>query len=311
MTPTAVALLVFVGLASSVGAVGLVVRDLRTASRAADAKTAARPLRLQRIRRPEVATAGQSPVVTFDQWFVQLLRDSGLNWGPTVTAALLILWGALCSAVLFVCDERLEPAVAAGMIGAPLPLLYLAYLRGRRLARLQDQLPSALEILARSIRAGRTLEQAVKLLGDHSPEPLAKEFRWCASQMEMGLALPAVMRSLIERVRLYDMRIFATTLIVHRQTGGNIVTVLERLAQVIRERLNYRRQLRAMTAAGRMSAGMVGLVAPGVFLYFFFFRPEYVSTMLHSPLGQMLLALIVVLEVVGLIWTARLLRPSY
>ena len=74
----------------------------------------------------------------------------------------------------------------------------------------------------------------------------------------MGLGLPAVMRSLTRRVPLYDVRILATTLIVHRQMGGNVVSVLERLAQVIRERLNYRRQLRATTAAGRMSAGLVG-----------------------------------------------------
>ena len=80
-------------------------------------------------------------------------------------------------------------------------------------------------------RAGQTLDQAIVPLGDHSPEPLAKEFRWCAKQMGMGLALPAVMRSLMQRVRLYDLRIIATALIVHRHTGGNVVLVLERLVR--------------------------------------------------------------------------------
>jgi tight adherence protein B len=217
----------------------------------------------------------------------------------------------MCGVAMFVWDERLATAVVVALIALPLPLLVLSFQRARRVARLQEQLPPALEILARSIRAGQSLDQAIKLLGQHSPEPLAKEFRWCAQQLEMGLSLPAVMRSLSQRVQIYDMRILATTLVVHRQTGGNIVNVLERLAQVIRERLNYRRQLRATTAAGRMSAGFVALVAPGVFLYFFFFRTEYLRAMLQSSLGVSLLVIAVILEIVGLIWTARLTRPAY
>jgi tight adherence protein B len=107
------------------------------------------------------------------------------------------------------------------------------------------------------------------------------------------------------------VRILATTLIVHRQMGGNVVNVLERLSQVIRERLNSRRQLRATTAAGRMSAGFVSLVTPCVFLYFVFFRPEYVSEMFQSTLGQTMLMVAVILEIVGLAWMARLLRAPY
>ena len=144
-----------------------------------------------------------------------------------------------------------------------------------------------------------------------SAQPMAAEFRWCAAQLSMGSSLQGVMRSLVHRVPLYDMRIFATTLIVHRQTGGNIVGVLERLAQVIRDRLSYKRQLRATLAAGRMSAGFVAMVTPAVFVYYFFFRPEYVNTMLQAPLGRSLIILTVVLEIVGLAWTARLLRPNF
>jgi tight adherence protein B len=107
------------------------------------------------------------------------------------------------------------------------------------------------------------------------------------------------------------VRILGTTLIVHRQMGGNVVAVLERLSQVIRDRLNARRQLRATTAAGRMSAAFVSLVTPCVFLYFMFFRPEYSADMLEAPLGRTMLLAAAILEIVGLIWMARLLRPKY
>jgi tight adherence protein B len=176
---------------------------------------------------------------------------------------------------------------------------------------LQDQLAPALEILARSVRAGQALDQAIGHLGRNSPEPLATEFRFCARQLEMGLGMPAAMRSLVGRLQMYDVRILATTLIVHRHAGGNIAAVLDRLARVIRDRLSYRRQLRAATAGGRISAGVVSMITPALFLFFILVRPDYIASLLHSPLGQSLLVLTVFLEVVGLIWTARLLRPAY
>jgi tight adherence protein B len=308
MNPTVVSLIVLVFLASVVGAVGMVLRDIWVARRVVQSPP--RP-RLQRLPPSEPARGTSGPVASFDRGFIDLLRDAGLTWDPTSAVFVFLLLGTICGAILFFFDERIEPAVVAGLVGAILPALYLLFLRARRQTLLQDQLPAALETLARSIRAGRTLDQAIGLLGEHSPEPLAREFRWCAKQLDLGLGLPVVVRSLVRRVRLYDVRILAATLAVHRQTGGNVVTVLERLAQVVRERINFRRQLRATTAAGRLSAGMVAMVAPGVFLYFFFFRQDYVGTMLQSPLGQSLLAVIVLLEVVGLVWTARLLRPSY
>ena len=308
MSPTLIAILVFAATVTLVIGAALVIRDLRTVPTAPGSD---RPSPLQRLTPPPAEDAVQGPVAAFDQWFQRLHEEAAWQWSPMLTILLLILVGIVCGAVLYVVDERVVPAVILGVVAAGLPLLYLIVRRGRRMAQLQDQLPPALESLARSLRAGQTLDQGIAMLGQHSPDPLAKEFRWCAKQLEMGLTLPAVMRSLTRRVRLYDMRIFATTLIVHRLSGGNVVTVLERLAQVIRERLNFRRQLRATTAAGRMSAGMVAIVAPGVFTYFFFFQPDYINKMLQSPLGQSLLLVALVLEIVGLIWTARLVRPVY
>ncbi len=310
MSPLAVSLLVFLATGSAVAAAALVVRDLRGAAAASNQPDAAKPFRLQRLR-PPPAVEDPGPIEAFDGWFAQLLDDAGLEWNPTATAAAILLFGALCGTLLFFFDERVLPAVLAGALTTPLPLVYLVFRRERRRAQLQDQLPPALETLARSMRAGQTLDRSIALLGAHSPEPMAGEFRWCARQMEMGLALPAVMRGLARRLRLYDVQLLATTLIVHRQTGGNVVTVLERLAQMIRDRLNYRRQLRATTAAGRMSAGLVAIVGPAVLVYFVFFQPDYADPMLRDPLGQAMLAVAVALEVVGLVWIFRLLKPKY
>ena len=87
--------------------------------------------------------------------------------------------------------------------------------------------------------------------------------------------------------------------------------VLDRLAHVIRDRLSYRRQLRVATGAAKASAIMVALIAPLIFMFFFFIRPEYISEMLESTLGQTALVFAAFSQIVGLIWTARLLKPMY
>jgi len=108
-----------------------------------------------------------------------------------------------------------------------------------------------------------------------------------------------------------EMRIFATTLAVHRQSGGNLSTMLERMAEVVRDRISYQRQLRATTAAGRFSATLVASAGPLLFAFMFLFQKEYTNKLLTLPLGQMLLVAAVVLEVVGLLWINRMLRTDY
>jgi tight adherence protein B len=311
MSPPVIALLIFAAALFLLGAAIFAVNDALRARRARATAGGSGQLRLRRIRPSKTVGSIGGPVTAFDRWFSRLVQETGLGWDPGAAALLMVLCGLLTGAALFLWNEELLPAAIGILLGVPLPAAYLVVRRWRRVRLLQDQLAPALEILARSVRAGQTLDQAIGHLGGHSPEPLATEFRFCARQLEMGLGMPAVMRGLVGRLQMYDVRIFATTLIVHRQAGGNIAAVLDRLARVIRDRLSYRRQLRAVTAGGRISAGLVSLITPALFLFFILVRPTYIASLLHSPLGQSLLVLTVFLEVVGLIWTARLLRPAY
>jgi tight adherence protein B len=311
MSPSVIALLIFLAAMSLFGAVIFAVNDVLRARRASASAGGTGQLRLRRIRPAKTVRSIGGPVTAFDRWFSRLVQETGLGWDPGAAALLMVFCGLLTGAALFLWSDDLVPGAVGILLGLPLPAVYLAVRRWRRVKLLQDQLAPALEILARSVRAGQTLDQAIDHLGRNSPEPLATEFRFCARQLDMGLGMPAVMRNLVERLQMYDVRIFATTLIVHRQAGGNIAAVLDRLARVIRDRLSYRRQLRAVTAGGRISAALVSLITPALFLFFILVRPTYIASMLHSPLGQSLLVLTIFLEVVGLIWTMRLLRPAY
>jgi tight adherence protein B len=261
--------------------------------------------------RPSGDQTNGGPLRSFDCWFERMVRETGLGMTATEAVLLLILCGAVLAGGMFIWNEQPLTAAVGMMLGMAAATVYLIVRRMRHIKLLQEQLPTALDMLARGLRAGQSLDEALELVGQRSPQPLAKEFRFCAHQLAMGLSMPAVMRSLVDRVRLFDVRIFTTTLAVHRQTGGNVAKVLERLASVIRDRLNYRRQLRATTGAGRLSAILIAMIGPLLFVYLFWFHPQYLQAMLDSSLGRTLLMVAILLEVTGLVWTARLLKPTY
>lgn len=303
-------LILFAALSLGAVAVLLLIRDVASAIAARGAAERQPSLRLTRMPLARDEAPPKSFLGEFDQWFLRLVQEAGCEWSPVVAVLFLILFALVVGGTLFLGTN--EPMV--GLIGAAMGmgvgLLLLMAVRARRIRQVQEQLPAALDMLARAVRAGESLEQAIDLVGAKAPEPLATEFRRVGRQLTMGLSMTAAMRALVYRVRLIDVRIFTTTLAVHRRTGGNLASTLERLAGVIRERLAYRRQMRAATGAGRVSATMIAAAGPMLFAYLFFFQPDYVNGLLVDPIGRALLIVAVFLEVAGLAWVIRLLRSE-
>ncbi|MDY0168233.1 MAG: type II secretion system F family protein [Thermoguttaceae bacterium] len=304
-----IALLIFLGLATGVAAVGMFARDV--ALSVAAGVVGPRPIRLRRMPRPDTNDAPQGFAGRFDGWFAQLVQETGWGWTPMTGALLVGLSALLAGGAAFIWTDHPVAASAAGVIAAGLTIVVLTVRRVRHIGLLQKQFPPALEFIARSVRAGHSLDEAIAMAGQEGPKPLAAEFAFCARQIEMGLGVPAAVRSLAERVRLVDVRIFAALLGIHREAGGNVAGVLEQLALSIRDRMSYRRQLRAITSAGRLSAFFVAALAPIIFVYMYFFHSEYAHTLIESSMGQMFLAAAVVLQIIGLTWTARLMKPMY
>jgi tight adherence protein B len=299
--------LVFGTLCFGLAATLLVMQDMGAARQAAPA----RRFRLTRLPLDRRAPAPRTAIGRFDHWFYRLIVESGVAWTPVTAVLAMVFLGILVGGVVLLTSDAPLAATIGVLIGMAVALMLIMNVRGRRIRRLHEQLPPALEMLARAVRAGESLDQAINLAGEKSPEPLAIEFRRCANQLAMGLSMECVMKSLVHRVRMTDMKIFTTTLTIHRQTGGNLAWTLERLAGVVRERLTYRRQMRATTAAGRMSSSLIAAIGPLLFIYLFFAEPEYVRGLTVTPLGQSLLMMAIFLEIVGLIWIARMLRTDY
>jgi len=248
---------------------------------------------------------------TFDRWFNRLVREAGLKITGEGAFLAAVFVGLIPSGIVLLWRDDLFEAAAAMAAGMLVVVAYYLVLRRQRQVAMQEQLPDVMELLARAVRAGETLDQAIELVGDTTNAPLGIEFRRCARQLDMGLSVDAAMQSMARRVPLSEMRILATALAVQRKTGGSLPTTLERLSFVIRDRINYHRQFRAATGAGRVSAILIGSAGPLVAAYMLIWQREYFNRFTETLPGQVLLATAITLQLVGILWIYMLLRSDY
>lgn len=257
----------------------------------------------------EAATV-DGPLGRVDNAFHRLLMESHLGLDPT-TALLLMVGAGVCVGGAVLLIHPLPWLVAAGgLIGFLAPLAFFAFRRRQRFRQMDEGLPDAIDMMARAVHAGETLEQAVTMVGGETRGPLGEELQHCSRQLKLGLPVSTCMRGLSVRVPLLGVRTLASTLAVHRSTGGNLAMTLERLAEVVRGRINFQRQVRATTSAGRLSGYFIAAAGPILFVAIMFLQPEHVQRLLLHGAGRTLLAIAVILEVVGFVWLKSLMRQT-
>lgn len=311
MDISTVVLIVFAALTAGTVAVGMLVRDLAVDS-PASAVWATRPEK-RKLRR--MVTVHDKPpakglLSQIDQGFDYLLWESGVGLSPEAGFLFLVACGLSCGGTVFLYTGSALTGVGTSIAGMVVPLVYFAVRRHRRMTAIRDELPQVLEMLSRAVRAGQSIDQAVRMVGEEIEGPLGHEFSLCSKQLEMGRAFPTVFKSLAARVRLLDMRILTTTLIVQRQTGGNLAETLERMSGVIKDRMTAARQMRAATGAGRTSTLLIAIICPASYAFMFMFMPQHMEVFQKEALGQTLLMMAIALEVIGVIWVMSLMKAE-
>ena len=227
------------------------------------------------------------------------LRQAGLK----MRAATLLLVSLVLSLVGFLFGWMWNlpwQMVGLSALGAAIiPFLVISVKRQQRFSKFEELFPDALDLLARSVRAGHAFTTGFELIADEMPDPLAEEFRTTYDQQNLGLPLGDALQNLIERVPGGDVRLFVTALQIQRESGGNLAEILDNLSVVIRERFKLYRHIRVSTAEGRMSLYfLMGLpVATGLFMYLT--NPDYMAPLIEEPLGHQMLEVAVALQLVG------------
>ncbi len=242
--------------------------------------------------------------------FDRLMVQSNLDISPPTVIMLCLLCGIVLGGLILVFQENLISAIIGLVLGSLVPLLYVFFARLRRQRVMTQQLPGMIEELARAAKTGRSIDQCCAIVANDTPEPLGAEMRVCARRMEMGEGVADAMRDLPDRTGLVALNILVTSLSVHQTTGGDLVTVLERLAQTIRDRLLFLGRLRAATIGSRWTAILM-LALPPIIISFFILRDaNYLNQLLSTFWGRAMLITAVIADLVGSIWVLSILRGS-
>ncbi|MEG1038630.1 MAG: type II secretion system F family protein [Pseudomonas sp.] len=258
---------------------------------------------LQRLGRVEDALPA---VATHHDWLDRLLQRAGLERRNDRLLSWLALWASL--SLLLALALGWLPGVLALLAGPLMFRVYLGWRYRRRVQRMIEQLPVLLDHCVRSLKAGRTLSDAVLGAIDASRDPLHGALQRVRRNVQMGIGMDDAMQDLAELYDQDELRLFALGLRINHRYGGNASELLENLIKLIREREQGARQLRAMTGETRMTAIVLGLLPVGMAGYFLFTNPNYLLTMWHDSHGQVMLLGAFALQVVGCLALWRMLR---
>ena len=181
----------------------------------------------------------------------------------------------------------------------PLPYLFVRRKARKRMAEMEEQLPEALDFLARSMRAGHAFTISLEMLGEELPDPLGQEFRTLFNEQNLGAPIDIALHNFALRVPLLDARFFCSAVLLQRQTGGNLSEILARLSYLIRERFRLRGQVKAASSHGRMTAAVLSALPIVTVLGLMLVAPGYLHGMAADPDGRMMIGGAVVGQLLG------------
>lgn len=223
--------------------------------------------------------------------------DTNLTIGKLAAISAVMAVLGLALAAIARIHPALLPLIVLAM-GA-LPFVWLLARRKRRLKTFATQLPDALEMLARTLRAGQSLAFGFNMVANEMPAPISKEFGRVFEEQNLGVPLDESLRGMTERIPNLDLKFFVTALILQRQTGGDLAEILDKIGELIRDRFRIWGQVQALTGEGRLS-GVILLALPFVlFAAVYQLNPDYVMVLFKDPMGTKMLAIAVLMQIVG------------
>lgn len=228
------------------------------------------------------------------------LEESFVFWEKNriflVASAPLIFAG-----ISFFLFQHLLAAVAGAIIGLGFPNMLIAITKGMRLKKIQNQLPDTAMMLSSSLKAGLSLTQAIEVVGEEMPAPICHEFRFIVKENKWGISLEESLRRLRLRVPVEEVNLLVSSILIARESGGDLPKVLSRMTTTIRNNLKLKEKIATFTLQGRMQ-GFIMMVLPFAFGYFVFKNnPGHFDVMLHTKIGKILLITAGCLQVLGMI----------
>lgn len=238
------------------------------------------------------------------------VAEAGLTWtsaGLLGRCAATAILGALAGVVM----TGRGVGALLGVVTSAVPYIYVRRRRTQRLRTFEEQFPEAIDLIARSLRAGHTFTTGLGIAAEEIPAPVGLEFRRVYDEQNFGMAMPDALKAMARRVPVLDARFFVTAVLTQREAGGNLAEVLDNLSAVMRDRFKVKRQIRVVSAHGRITAWVLSLLPPALAAVLYAVSPQFMRVLVEDPLGLRLITFAVVMQVIGTIVISRLVQVEY
>lgn len=188
------------------------------------------------------------------------------------------------------------------------PMVYLVFKKNKRMAKFEAQVPEALDLIARSLRSGHAFASGLKMVAEEFGEPLGPEFLKTMKEIQYGASTEDALKSLVERVECTDLKYFVISVILQRETGGNLAEIIESIGYIIRERFKLQGKIRVLTAEAKFSAVILISLPFIAVIAMQFMNPGYISTLLTTDIGQMSIGIALGMMFIGVLIMKKMIK---
>jgi tight adherence protein B len=216
--------------------------------------------------------------------------------------------GGIGTLLPFVWGKPLIFSIVLGGVLAAVPWFWLAHVRKKRIELFERQIPEALDLMGRALRAGHAFPTAVKMVGDEMPEPIGRDFRILFDETNFGIAQNEALMRLADRVPVDDLRYFVVAVIIQRESGGNLAELLDNISSIVRARLRLLGEVRTLSAEGRMSAWVLGILPFAAAAIINVVNPEFMTILWTDPIGLRMVGGALLMMVFGVWWMRNIIR---
>ena len=235
------------------------------------------------------------------------IERSGHGFPAYRLVLLSLLLGLLGGGVAWILGHQWLLVPVGFLLLGGFPVMKLKFDLAKRFARFEEQLPEALDVMTRALRAGYPFNETLHLVATEMENPIAREFRIAFDEINFGVDMRWALRSLVDRTPSMSLMAIVTTVLVQRETGGNLAETFENIGRLIRGRFRFQRRVLTLTAEARMSAWILAMVPFVLFAGISIINPDYVGNLTQDPMGRKVILGGVVLMIAGNFWIRKLI----
>ena len=198
--------------------------------------------------------------------------------------------------------------LVCALAGVAAPFVYLYAKKQKRMRKFERQLPDVLEMIARALKAGHAFTGGLQMASDEFEDPAGVEFAKTLEEINFGVDVPRALRGLAERVECPDLKFFVVSVLIQRETGGNLAEIMENLAYLIRERFKLHGKVKVLASEGKFSAVILVVIPFLLFFYFYLAQPDYIKLLYTDPMGKSMILGALIMMIMGTLIMRRMVR---